>query len=159
MSTPVDPALRLFELFPTVERAFAKWADAQVEGTGMSPARVRLLGVLGCKGPQTMSVLGDRLGVTARNITALVDGLEEAGAVRRVPHPTDRRATVVELTASGEETVERVLRPFVQQISGMFNELPEADRLELVRLLEAVAAILQRRTEAASAVPPPAEAK
>jgi DNA-binding MarR family transcriptional regulator len=147
MSTPVDPPeMRLAELFPTVERAFANWADAQIEGTEMSPARVRLLGVLRCKGPRMMSGLGGILGVTARNVTTLVDGLERDGAVRRVPHPTDRRATMVELTPSGLETVERLFDPFVQTVSGLFKELPKGDRHELVRILEAVAAILQRRT-------------
>ena len=34
-----------------------------------------------------MSDLADALGVTPRNITALVDGLEEEGMVRRVAHP------------------------------------------------------------------------
>ena len=146
MSTPVNIEMRLAELFPIVDRAFANWADAQIEGTGMSPARVRLLGVLHCKGPQMMSGLGGILGVTARNVTTLVDGLEKDGAVRRVPHATDRRATMVELTPAGFETAERLCGPFVQCVSGLFKELPEGDRRELVRLLEAVAAILQRRT-------------
>ena len=69
--------MRLAELFPTVERAFANWADAQIEGTEMSPARVRLLGVLRCKGAQMMSGLGGILGVTARNVATLVDGVSE----------------------------------------------------------------------------------
>jgi hypothetical protein len=80
--------MRLAELFPTVERAFANWADAQIEGTEMSPARVCLLGVLRCKGAQMMCGLGGILGVTARNATTLVDGLERDGEVRWVPHPT-----------------------------------------------------------------------
>jgi len=128
-----------------VERAFTKWADAQMGGTGLSPARVRLLSVLHCDGPQTMGVLGERLGVTARNITTLVDALEGDGSVRRLPHPTDRRATVVELTPAGREAVERCFGPFVEALSGLFNELPEADRRELVRLLEAVSTLLHRR--------------
>jgi DNA-binding MarR family transcriptional regulator len=151
MSTPTDPdpGRRLAELFPAVKRAFTKWADAQVGDAAISPARVRLLGMLHCQGPQTMSQLGEHLHVSARNITTLVDGLERDGAVRRVPHSTDRRATVVELTPSGLELVERLLEPFMQSVTGLFNELPEADRHELVRLMEAVAAILQRRISGA----------
>lgn len=148
MTRPNDPAERLAELMPVVERSFAKWAETQVGETGMSPARVRLLGTLHCQGSLTMGVLGDQLGVTARNITALVDGLERDGLVRRAPHPTDRRATMVELTTSGHETVERLLGPFLDSVAGVFRELEEADRHELVRLLEALAIILQRRVEA-----------
>jgi DNA-binding MarR family transcriptional regulator len=148
MSSSPDPAVRLAELFPAVERAFARWADAQLEESGMSAARIRLLGALHCGGPQTMGALGERLEVTPRNITTLVDGLEGEGSVRRVPHPTDRRVTVVELTPAGLRAVKRHLEPFLKTISGMFGELPEADRHELVRLLEAVAAILRRRAPA-----------
>jgi DNA-binding MarR family transcriptional regulator len=156
MSTPMnaDSGRRLAELFPAVQKAFAKWVDTQVGDTGMSPARVRLLGTLHCQGPRTMSQLGERLDVSARNITTLVDGLERDGAVRRVPHSTDRRATVIELTPGGLETVERLLEPFMQSVIGLFNELPEADRHELVRLMEAVAAILQRRTSGAGEATP-----
>ena len=69
---------------------------------------MRLLGSLHCKGPQIMSSISDELGVTRRNVTALVDALEEEGLVRRKPHPTDRRATVIEMTDRGELTMDRV---------------------------------------------------
>ncbi|HEY8740222.1 MAG TPA: MarR family transcriptional regulator [Candidatus Dormibacteraeota bacterium] len=43
------------------------------------------------------------LGVTPRNVTAIVDALEALGLVTRVPDPADRRAFKVKLTALGEE--------------------------------------------------------
>ncbi|MFN2463008.1 MAG: MarR family winged helix-turn-helix transcriptional regulator [Candidatus Dormibacteria bacterium] len=43
------------------------------------------------------------LGVTPRNVTALVDQLESLELVVRVPDPRDRRAFIVRLTAAGEE--------------------------------------------------------
>ena len=69
----------------------------------MSYARLKLIGMLHVKGPMIMSELGARLDVSARNITKLVDALEQEGLVRRVAHCTDRRATVIETTAVREQ--------------------------------------------------------
>ena len=45
-----------------------------------------------------------RLQVHPTSITNAVDRLEAAGLVRRRPHPTDGRATLVEITEAGRET-------------------------------------------------------
>jgi DNA-binding MarR family transcriptional regulator len=140
-----DPADQLAKLFPAFDHAFSRWAQSLLESTGVSAARARLLGSLHCKGPQIMCGLSDELGVTARNVTTLVDGLEEEGLVRRLPHPSDRRATVIELTPQGFAMADKMLGPFHEQITGLFRDLPEADRRELLRLMEAVLAALRRR--------------
>ena len=46
--------------------------------------------------------LAERLSVTKRNITTLVDGLENEGLAKRESHPTDRRSKLVALTDKGE---------------------------------------------------------
>jgi DNA-binding MarR family transcriptional regulator len=51
-----------------------------------------------------MTSISDELGVTRPNVTALVDALEEEGLVRRKPRPTDRRATVIEMSGQGVQT-------------------------------------------------------
>ena len=48
-----------------------------------------------------MRTIGSRLQVHQTSVTNAVDRLEAAGLVARTPHPTDRRATLVELTAAG----------------------------------------------------------
>src|ERR1700683_4595794 len=93
-----DTALLLAHRFELFGQIFRRWLHSHTENGGVTPARLRLLGALHCMGPQIMTNLGDQLGVTARNVTALVDALESEGLVRRTPHPTDRRATVIELT-------------------------------------------------------------
>jgi DNA-binding MarR family transcriptional regulator len=133
------------EVLPAVERALARWAQSLLEACGSSPARLRLLGVLHCKGPQIMSELGDELGVRARQVTNLVDALEGEGLVRRAAHPTDRRATVIEVTDQGAEQAEQLCRPFREKVAGLYRELPEADQRELLRLLEALLGALRRK--------------
>jgi DNA-binding MarR family transcriptional regulator len=135
----------LVEIFPAVERALSRWAQSLIDCAGSSPARMRLLGALHCKGPQIMSDLGGELGVTARQVTNLVDALENEGLVQRVAHPTDRRATVIEITRPGAEQAEQLWQPFREKLTGLYREFPEADQRELLRLLEALLDSLRRK--------------
>ncbi len=54
-----------------------------------------------------MRTIGSRLQVHQTSVTNAVDRLEAAGLVVRTPHPTDRRATLVELTPAGTDVAER----------------------------------------------------
>src|SRR5262249_31970411 len=123
MSSPAnprpDPATRLVEVVPAFERAYPRWVQSLIpSGSCSPPARMRLLGVLHCKGRQIMSDLGDMLGVTARQVTNLVDVLEGEGLVRRAAHPTDRRATVIEITPQGAEVAGQFWQPFHEKVAG-----------------------------------------
>ncbi|GAA1917436.1 hypothetical protein GCM10009737_18620 [Nocardioides lentus] len=68
---------------------------------GLTQARASLLWILGEQGPQTQRALADELGVSARNVTGLVDALVETGFVTREAHPADGRAVLVTPTARG----------------------------------------------------------
>lgn len=149
MSSPADatadPAIRLVQLLPAVDRAFGRWAKSLIESEGGTPARMRLLGVLHCKGPQIMAGLGTDLGVTPRQVTNLVDALEGEGLVRRAAHPTDRRATVIEVTAQGGKAACQFWQPFHDKLAGLYRELPKKDQRELARLLDALLAVLRQK--------------
>lgn len=130
-----DLALRLVDEFAAFGPAYMKWVKSRMRDRGMTYARMRLLGALHCHGAQIMSSISDELGVTRRNVTALVDALEDEGLVQRVPHPTDRRATVIELTEAGSRTVEGMYEGHREAVAEIFAGLSEEDRRELIRLL------------------------
>src|SRR3712207_6512975 len=121
-----------------------KWVRSRMQEPGMSYARLRLLGTLHCGGPKIMSGISDELGVTRRNITALVDALEEEGLVRRKPHPTDRRATVIEMTGQGERTMDRLYDEHRAAVAELFDVLGAEDQGELTRMLGTLRAALKR---------------
>ena len=108
----------------------------------MTYPRMNLIHVLAEDGPQIMSVLRDRLGVSARNITVLVDGLEKEGFARRVPHPNDRRATVIELTDAGHAAHRRVYARHADRAAALFAALSPADQQHLARILARLAETL-----------------
>ena len=130
-----DLSLRLVDEFAAFGPAYMKWVRSRMREPGVSYARMRLLGALHCGGPKIMSGISDELGVTRRNITALVDALEEEGFVRRRPHPTDRRATVIGLTDEGGRTMDTLYEEHRKSVAELFAGLTPEDRAELVRLL------------------------
>jgi DNA-binding MarR family transcriptional regulator len=83
--------------------------------------------------------------VRNRNITTLGDALEAKGLMRRHPHPTDRRAILIELTPQGAETCAAMYTQHAEAVSELFSDLSQADQKELLRLLNLLSAGLERR--------------
>lgn len=57
------------------------------------------------RGALPLGRIGQRLQVHAASVTNAIDRLEADGLVRRLPHPTDGRAVLAELTDAGRERV------------------------------------------------------
>jgi len=85
-------------------------------------------------GALPLGKMGDRLMLHQASITNLVDRLEGQGLVRRVPHPTDRRTTLAELTAEGRSTVVDATKAVVAAQVGV-AELTDRDQRDLHRIL------------------------
>jgi DNA-binding MarR family transcriptional regulator len=61
---------------------------------------------LSSRGSMPVGKIGERLQVHRTSITNSLDGLERAKLVRRVPHQSDRRAVLAEITAAGRTSAE-----------------------------------------------------
>ncbi|MEV0174555.1 MarR family transcriptional regulator [Streptomyces sp. NPDC050803] len=96
---------------------------------GLTTARAGVLWALLHDGPMTQRTLAARLGVTPRNVTGLLDALQEAGLVVRGAHPTDRRATLVSLTDEGRGVTVELRGGRDELAAALFADLP-ADRLD-----------------------------
>ena len=81
---------------------FLRFLREGVTKVDLSPARFQTLQALSGGTVLSMVELADRLSVTKRNVTSLVDALENDGLAARRPHPTDRRSKLVQLTQAGE---------------------------------------------------------
>jgi DNA-binding MarR family transcriptional regulator len=82
-----------------------------------------------------MRDLGEQLGATPRNMTALVDALEEAQLVVRRAHPTDRRATLIELSEAGAAATEQALEPRLDAMAELFASLSADERTQFAALI------------------------
>src|SRR4051812_11506017 len=77
-----------------------RFRTAMVAALGIGLSDIDALEYLERLGPMTQRDLGGHLSLTSGGVTVLVDRLVRHGLVRRTPHPTDRRASVIELAAT-----------------------------------------------------------
>ncbi len=121
-------------------KSFDAWMRrASLVNAGESVPRLRLLYELHCNGPRKMADLADTLGVTPRSVTVLVDALESESLVARVPHPKDRRVTMIELTG-GAATVQGQFAAFEGTLTELFDALAPDDRSALLRIFATLSA-------------------
>ncbi len=144
-SPPADDALALARAFVGFGPAYGKWLHSIFAANGLSFARMKLLGALH-GGKKIMNKLSEEVGVTARNVTALVDALEEKQLVRRVPHETDRRATYIELTSAGAEYARQMAAGApLEAMAELFHGLTPDERKQLLDLVAKLQGLLAAR--------------
>lgn len=110
---------------------------AVADALGLSWTRVLALRRL-ASGPQTQRELAERLSADQPYVTLMVDDLERHGLVKRKPHPSDRRAKLVELTAAGRAAAARA-DAILDEPPAELHDLPDADLEAVLRVLEFLA--------------------
>jgi len=103
---------------------------------GLTFARYELLTLLffSRTGALPLSRIGSRLQVHPASVTNAVDRCEAQGLVRRRPHPSDRRATLAELTPAGRDLVAKATESMNREIFAALGLSP-ADVDSLVSVL------------------------
>jgi DNA-binding MarR family transcriptional regulator len=86
--------------------------------------------------------LGNRLGMRSASATALVDRLERAGHLRRVPHPSDRRRQTLAPTEHAISEVATALRPLIDAVSAAAAELTPDQAAVVTQFLRTVSRIM-----------------
>ena len=86
-----------------VQQILQQAVDTALRPHGLTFARYEALVLLrfARAGSLPMGKMGQRLQLHPTSITNIVDRLENSALVRRVPHPTDKRTTLVEITDAG----------------------------------------------------------
>ncbi|MEM6933022.1 MAG: MarR family transcriptional regulator [Pseudomonadota bacterium] len=112
----------------------------------LTTARFQTLEALAGGKVLSMVELAQRLSVTKRNVTTLVDGLEREGLAERSPHPTDRRSKLVKLTRSGEDVFLQAAKVQRDHLDKLLSQLEPEQQ-------QALAIGLARLTEEMSRVP------
>jgi DNA-binding MarR family transcriptional regulator len=152
---PFDPIARAAELWEQrigpatamaavtsimrVQQIIQSAVDGALRPHGLTFARYEAL-VLLCfsqRGSLPMRVMGDRLQLHPTSVTNIVDRLEADGLVRRLPHPTDRRTTLVEITDAGR-TLRRVATDAVTAVDFGLRGLTDRQTDRLTELLAKV---------------------
>ena len=86
------------------------------------------------RGALPLGTMGQRLMIHPTSVTNIIDRLEEQGLVRRVPHPTDGRTTLAELTDDGRRLAKRATRA-VNGVTFGLATLTDEDLRQLHRII------------------------
>lgn len=103
---------------------------------GLTFARYEMLRLLSFArdGSLPMAAASARLQVHPTSVTSIVDRLERDGLVRRAAHPTDGRATLVEVTSAGRASVDEATAALNTQCFVDTGMAPE-DATDVIRIL------------------------
>lgn len=130
-----------------VLRAVARWQIPVIqfngmlaEHLGMTWTDLQALYVLANQGPASPGELARRVNLTSGSASRMIERLVQAGFVRRVPDPHDRRKVVIE---PDEDAVRRV--------GGLYDDLNERHLADLASFDEAELSVVLRFLNAATA--------
>jgi DNA-binding MarR family transcriptional regulator len=152
---PFDPIARAASLWETrigpastmaavtsvmrVQQILLSATDGALREHGLTFARYEALVLLSFarRGSLPMRVMGERLQLHPTSVTNIVDRLEADQLVRRAPHPSDRRATLVAITEAGEARRSEATKALTNIDFGLVG-LTESQADKLTDLLEQV---------------------
>ncbi|WP_426593568.1 MarR family winged helix-turn-helix transcriptional regulator [Cellulomonas sp. McL0617] len=124
-----------------LELLYAVLRGVRRETGPYAPGQLRFLRTLhDCGSAQRPGALADALAVAPRSVTSKVDAAESEGLVRRLPDPTDRRATLVELTPAGHDVLAATRHLRHEHVADRLARLSSPEQAELLRLLRVVGA-------------------
>jgi DNA-binding MarR family transcriptional regulator len=113
-------------------------ADAALRHSGLSLSSYKLMQALE-DSDQSMREVSDCLQVSPRTITDMIDGLEARGLVARLPHPADRRVTLLHLTEDGQRQLAAAAALADRSHGAAISGLSTQEQQTLRRLLDQVA--------------------
>jgi DNA-binding MarR family transcriptional regulator len=108
----------------------------------LSMAQLKGLFVLD-RGAMSVSEVGEALGTGKAAASLLVERLVRVGLVDRTEDPVDRRRTLVQLTAEGEQAVSRLRDGGRERFTEWLNRLSDDDLAALAQGMRALAAIVE----------------
>lgn len=127
---PLNLGLLLFIPYRAMEaRVFAALAAAGFDD--FTPAQARVFQRI-APGGSRLTDLAEQAQITKQSAGFLVDQLERAGYVERVPDPTDARARLVRVAARGAQAIPQAAR-LVAEVEAEWADHLGAERLARLR--------------------------
>jgi DNA-binding MarR family transcriptional regulator len=128
----------IVERIQKLSRYFNHSIEATLAESGLSGRAYHVLGRLRYQGPPyqlTAGQLAESTGLSSGAMTNRLDRLEEAGLVRRLPDPDDRRGILVEPTDAGHAAWDRAVHTQADREALIASVLSEPEKAELHKLL------------------------
>ena len=85
---------------------------------------------------RTQAALAESVGADKTRIIGVLDGLQQAGLIRRDPDPADRRVHLLSLTEAGQRLRTEAQAGIQRQEDRLLALLPPGDRRSFIRALQ-----------------------
>ncbi len=115
-----------------------------VAGAGLTPSQASVLFTVVRFGPLGLSEVAEIESLNPTMLSRIAALLCDAGLIRRMADPGDRRAAIVQATAAGRRMRERIHRERTQALSAHVSELGEHERQELWASLPVLETLAER---------------
>ena len=116
-----------------------------LQSEGLTPAQALFLGMLGERGPMSVSQIATSLGVSSSAITLLADRLHQAGLLLRERDEEDRRVVVLTMTEAGKAIRERLTEQRFRILQALLARLSLQDVEALSKILDQLSASVEER--------------
>jgi len=115
---------------------------------GLSESDVEAIEVLLDTGAATAGRLSELMGLSSGAVTRVIDRLEQAGYVKRVPDPADRRRVVVELVPEKMTEMEATMARFGEKSASEIGRYSDAELAVINDFLTRMAAVTRDEANA-----------
>lgn len=116
--------------------------NALARGAGLTPSQLSALGVIARQGPLRPSELAEIESMNPTMLSRVVAALGDAGLVRRRVDPADRRAGLIEVTATGRRTHDRLRAERGKALTDGLSQLAAAELTAVEAALPALEALV-----------------
>ena len=104
----------------------------------LQPPQFRVMNMVDAVEGRSQQAIAETIGAPPSRMVAIVDELEARRLIERRPHPGDRRAHALYLTAAGRRLLARGRKIALEHEEELMKGLSAADRRRLVALLQKV---------------------
>ena len=115
--------------------------------TGLSPARLSALSVIGFGGPRTISELAEAEQVAVPTISRIVAALVEEELIERQVDESDRRTIHLTATSKGMEVLREGQRRRTEQLGKLLARLTSAEQTIVAQAIDSLEKILHPEEE------------
>lgn len=132
-----DLALSLWVKLARAADTLAMLTSKDIDRCGLTVSQFGIIETLGHLGPMKIGEICSKKLMTGGNMTVVVDNLEKMGMIERVKDPEDRRASIVRLTATGEDKFKEMFPAHAAYVENLiWSSLEENEILQLSELLK-----------------------
>ncbi len=114
----------------------SSWEHAVIKESGLTPAQMHAIEILGHQESLRMKELAQKLGVTTGTLTVMTDRLEQSKLIERMPNKKDRRSIVVVLTKKGQRYFEEHHKLHLELTREITSSLSEDEAKRLYTFME-----------------------